>query len=294
MTHPPMSRLRWLLPAQVNLGMVGTFNHGLESASGDYLIRLDADDLLTPGSAARAAALFEAFPEVGIVYGHPIHFETPTPSAHRDRASSWDVMAGTDWLELRCRRGVNCITSPEVMMRAEVVHRVGGQRKLGHTPDMEMWMRIARESAVGWIGGADQAWHREHPDSMSATGLDMMTDLRERAEAFEVLLTDDLGAEEENARMLGLARIALADEAITRAASAYARGRGATDETDGYLAFASSIDVALNDLPHKRMLDLALRLGPVRARYSPSLLAQAARYRLSNEWRHREWRSRGL
>jgi hypothetical protein len=287
------SRVRLVSNPQ-NLGMVGTFNNGLATATGEFLVRLDADDLLTPGSLARAAALFEAFPEVGLVYGHPVHFETPAPPAHRDRASSWEVLAGSEWVELRCRRGVNCVTSPEVLMRASVVDRVGGQRALGHTPDMELWMRIARDSDVGWIGGADQAFHREHPDSMSATGLDVMTDLHERLEAFEILLNDGIGDAAENARMLELARTALADEAVARTASAYARGRGGSAETEAYLEFARELGVDLDTLPHSRALRVALKAGPSRARFSPFLLASAASYRLAREAGRLQWRARGL
>lgn len=231
---------------------------------------------------------------MGIVYGHPVHFETPTPPRHRDRATSWEVLDGCDWVELRCRRGVNCVTSPEVVMRSSVVERVGGQRPLGHTPDLEMWMRIARESAVGWVGGADQAFHREHADSMSATGLDVMTDLNERAEAFEILLTDGRGDIAENARMLALARAALADEALARTVSAYAKGRGGTDETDGYLGFAESMAVDVKTLPHGAAALKAVRLGPVRARFSPALITNAATRKLAGQWSRLEWRSRGL
>lgn len=277
-----------------NLGMVGTFNNGLAAATGEFVIRLDADDLLTPGSVARATALAEAFPEVGLVYGRPVHFAESEPPAHRDTASHWDLWSGPQWLELRCRRGVNCVTSPEVLMRKSVVDRVGPQRPLGHTPDMELWMRIARESDIGWIGGADQAWHREHDDSMSATGLDVMTDLHDRNEAFEVLLTDGHGDPSENARLLTLAHEALADEAIARASAAYARGRGGGAETDGYLAFASSLGVDIDTLPHSATLRTAKRAGPARARFSPALLARLVRDRLDRPRRRREWLDRGI
>lgn len=277
-----------------NLGMVGTFNNGLARVTGDYLVRLDADDLLTPGSLARATALMEEYPEVGLAYGHPLHFETPEPPAHRDRATFWDILDGPGWVELRCQRGVNCVTSPEVLMRSSIVEKVGPQRALGHTPDMEMWMRIARASAVGWVGGADQAFHREHPDSMSATGLDVLTDLHERRDAFEALLTDDLGDPEWNERMFRIARTALADEAVARTVSAYVRGRGESEETDAYLAFARSLSIPLEELPHGNALYRALRLGPDRARHSPALVLAAATYRLSRETGGRQWRTRGL
>jgi cellulose synthase/poly-beta-1,6-N-acetylglucosamine synthase-like glycosyltransferase len=61
-----------------NLGHVLTFNVGLAETVGDFVVRLDADDLIAAGAFARAAALLEAFPSVGLVYGHPRHFTTAT------------------------------------------------------------------------------------------------------------------------------------------------------------------------------------------------------------------------
>jgi hypothetical protein len=277
-----------------NGGPVASFNDGLAAASGEYLIRLDADDLLTPGSVARATALAERYPAVGMVYGHPLHFASGRLPRHRDRATRWDIYSGIEWLELRCRLGVNCITSPEVIMRKSIVDLVGGQRPLAQTHDMEMWFRLARESDVGWVGGSDQAWHREHSDSRSARQVDLMTDFHEREHAFEMLFSDGRGNPEEDARLLGLALSALANEAMARASSAYAKGRGGTPETDRYLEFADNLGIDLTGLPFTNVVREALRLGPRRSRLSPQLIAQAAAYRLSREISRPRWRSKGM
>lgn len=283
-----------LISNETNQGAVATFNNGLAMATGEFLIRLDADDLLTPGSAARAAALFEQFPRVGLVYGHPLHFESAAIPPHRDIATTWDIREGRSWLELRCNRGVNCITSPEVMMRKSVVDRVGGQQRLTHTHDMEMWMRIALESDVGWIGGADQAWHREHPASMSATEVSVMVDLDQRKAAFETLFTGRFGEPTENARMWGIARSALAEEALARACAAYGKGRGGSAETDELIAFARSLNVDLDALPHSRAFRATQSAGPRRSRFSPTVLASAAAYVVKRTAIHREWSRLGL
>ncbi len=55
-----------------NAGPVQTFNDGLAAARGEFLVRLDADDMLTPGSLRRALAVMQHFPSVGLAYGHPI------------------------------------------------------------------------------------------------------------------------------------------------------------------------------------------------------------------------------
>lgn len=276
-----------------NAGPVRTFNDGLAAATGDYLVRLDADDVLTPGSLARATALAEAFPRVGMVYGHPVHFsgERARP---RTKVKGWTIWRGRDWLALRCAEGVNCITSPEVLMRASVVREVGGQRDLAHTHDMEMWMRLARAADVARVDGPDQAWHREHAASRSAQDVDVLVDLHERAAAFATLLTDGLGDPAEDARLLRTARKALAEEAVARVCQAVTRGWGGNAVTDAYLAFARAQVGELRDLPSARRLRTAQRVGPRWARFVPPLLVGALIHRLREDLRSRLWRWTGL
>src|SRR5664279_5125758 len=113
-----------------------------------------------------------SLPSVGLVYGHPLHFWGKHLPKARTTPSGWLHWRGLDWLRARCEAGNNVITSPEVLMRASVVARVGGQRDLAHTHDMEMWFRIAAFSDVVYILGADQAWHRVHEQSLSMTNRD--------------------------------------------------------------------------------------------------------------------------
>lgn len=173
---------------QWNLGPVGAFNRGLTCARGEFLVRLDADDLLTPGSLARAVAVFRACPDVGLVYGHPIHFQGDQRPEPRSHVKGWLVWKGMDWLAARCSDGNNVITSPEVVMRRSVVDEVGGMRELAHAHDMELWLRISARANVAYICGVDQAWHREHSKSLS-TKADAFVIHREHRAMFEVLFS---------------------------------------------------------------------------------------------------------
>ncbi|MGX5653820.1 glycosyltransferase family 2 protein [Geodermatophilus nigrescens] len=278
----------------VNQGPVATFNDGLAHVTGDYLVRLDADDALTPGSLCRAVALAERFPEVGMVYGRPLHFSGTSLPRPSSAVRSWTVWSGPSWLQYRCHLGVNCITSPEVLMRTSVVRRVGGQRDLAHTHDMEMWFRLARAADVGWLEGPHQAWHREHAASLSARQVDVLTDLAERAEAFQVLFGDGLGRRAEDERLHRMARVSLAREAVRRVCQAYVRGWGGSVTTDAYLEFAREMVGDIDQLPEARLLRTSLRAGPDRARYVPRLLVRATCVRAEHRVRGRLWSVTGL
>jgi GT2 family glycosyltransferase len=279
-----------------NLGHVRTFNAGLEIATGEYLVRLDADDLLTPGSLERAAALLEAFPDIGLVYGHPRHFSTPSPPRPRVGRASWTVWSGPDWVAERCRRGVNCITTPEAVIRRSVVDRIGGlDTRLRFAQDMEMWLRVAAVSDVGRVNGIDQALHRDHPASMSVTdGAGHLTDLVERRTVFEVLLEGSPGRIEAPDLLLLTARRALAGEALSAAVRLYDRGKYAEGEVSALVDFATSSYAGCAALPEWRRLSARRRLGPARARRSPAGTSRLVMNRLDGELSYLAWTRTGL
>jgi hypothetical protein len=157
-----------------------------------------------------------------------------------------------------------------------------------------MWFRLARASAVGRVDGPDQAWHREHAQSRSARDVDVLTDLAERADAFATLFSDGLGDPAEDARLLRVARTALAEEAVARVCQAYARGWGGNATTDAYLAFAREQVTDLDALRYGPRLRRSLRVGPRRARFVPGLVAAAVAYRARTELRTWTWRWTGL
>ncbi|MET4637676.1 glycosyltransferase family 2 protein [Mycetocola sp. 2940] len=221
-----------------NLGHVRSFNRGLEQADGEFLVRLDADDLLTPGCLSRAVALFRHDPGIGLVYGNPYHFTTATPPAPRSSRVSWTIWSGADWLEERCRRGVNCITTPEAMVRMSVMHQVGPlDTRLRFAQDMELWCRIAAGSAVGRVNGVDQALHRDHDSSMSATdGSPALVDLEERRQVFASVFESTGAALPNAAELHSLATRVLARESVTYADRALDAGDRALAEQ--FLGFA--------------------------------------------------------
>ena len=281
-----------VLAHQANLGPVESFNDGMAQVDGEFLVRLDADDTLTPGSLARAVAVARAVPSVGLIYGHPLHFSV-RPQRPRERVTGWTVWPGDAWLEGRCRAGVNVITAPEAFMRRSVVDEVGGQRALAHTHDMEMWLRLAAHSDVAYIHGADQAWHREHNLSLSnnAQSAGGLTILEERRAAFRTLVEGGVPGGD---RIWRLASTTLAREALSRAAYEFDRGRATPELTSALIAFAEETSPLVHDMPEWEKLCRRRAAGSKWASRRPWLKTRPLVRVAQDQVRGWRWRTRGV
>lgn len=275
-----------------NKGPVDTFNDGLACARGEFLVRLDADDLLTPHSLARAVAVMRAYPSVGLVYGHPLHFTGDVLPPARALPTGWTIWPGRQWLAARCASGLNVITSPEVLMRRSVVDMLGGQRPLAHTHDMEMWLRLSAFCDVAYVHGVDQAWHREHGDSLSARQVDAFRDLLERREAFDMLFAGPAGTLPDATVLHGRAMRALATDAVELASRQFDHPQ----PDMGYVATLREIAMSLVRDPQSLHgwagLEKRIAMG-ARAARNPVFFAERVMRGLAGRWRKNRWHRTG-
>ncbi|WP_307829842.1 glycosyltransferase [Lentzea nigeriaca] len=252
---------------EVNKGHIATYNEGLlEWASADYTVLLSADDLLAPGALQRAAAIFEQNPDVGMVYGRVVYYSDhdALPKVTQLPTTS-KVWRGEEWIENRFRSSRNVISSPEVVVRTRIQQKVGGYRAdLPHAGDLEMWLRIAAVSDIGYVSGKPAAYYRVHENSMMRTTFkSVFADLEQRRDVFDLVLEQNPGLP---ARLKPLARKAIAGDALWRAVRLHDR-----DQLDGtekeLLDFARETYPALEELPEYKAL---LR----RRKFSPAFLSR--------------------
>ncbi len=283
-----------------NMGHLKTYNQGLlEWADGDYTVLLSADDQLVPGALVRAAALLDAHPNVGFVYGHPLRFtsDAPLPPA-RTESKGWTVWPGKQWLAGRFKAGHGCITSPEVVVRTDLQRKLGGyDPRLPHSGDIEMWMRFAAHADVGYLRHVDQAFYRVHSASMSKTDFSgQLDDLRQRKAAYTVALekSEDTLTAAERQRLADIVNRKLAAQALWRAARAYDRGRTAQVPVDELVEFANDCWPAYRSLPEYRGLTVRRRIGPAAMPYLQPLVLSAYTNKVRERLWWRTWRRTGV
>lgn len=257
-----------LISLSKNHGMIPAVNLGLREIAGDYFVKLDADDMLSPGSLSRSVSLLETFPNVGFVYGWPRHFSGHQPmfksTGYRRWTAGataewlairgcrpWTLWQGSEWLELRYRRAANCIRQPEAVIRSSTLKTVGEYNvALPHTSDLEMWLRLAVVSDVGRVNGWDQGYYRIHADSMQRTvNAGIIKDLVGRREAFLNVVPVARERQPANVDLEGLVRKKLAVEAVEGICDAFDRGYVHAVPIDGLKEFAVSTYPDVVNLP---------------------------------------------
>jgi len=229
-----------------NSRLIATANRGLAAVTGKYALLISADDVLAPGALARATGLMEANPGVGLVYGPVTYFTTiETPGGTPGPGSYWVIRDGVEWAKHVYRSARGPIASPEAVVRTSTMRAVGDyDPALPHTSDLQMWLRLAARSDVGFIAGTIQAYYRMHGANMSVTqyGLDgdrrSLLDLRYRMDAFE----SSSGSFRDGERLLNAARRRVADESLELARRALDSASNDRAYVDELLDFAAAMN----------------------------------------------------
>jgi hypothetical protein len=274
-----------------NLGQIPSVNMALERVDSEYVMKLDADDLLAPGSLARATALLEAHPRLGFVYGRPLHFSGPVPAVASAPTRSWTIWPGQDWVAARCQSGYNVISQPEVVMRTTALRSAGPVRAdLPHTFDMHLWIQLASMGDVGRINGPAQGLYRVHDASLQRTiHAGALFDLRGRRDAFDAAFAAAAGTLPGAQELHETALRNLAAHALDRACRAYDRGRTCELPVDELVSFALETCAGACQLREWKALERRRSVGAERVPHHPRFFAAALARRSNEELIHWLW-----
>lgn len=78
-------KIQYLVLSDTNIGKIGAWNFMFGAAPGEYIVFSDGDVLFRPGWLSASLALFEAFPNVGMVTARPL----PTPMEYSSATLDW-------------------------------------------------------------------------------------------------------------------------------------------------------------------------------------------------------------
>src|SRR5437899_2426865 len=126
-------------------GLVATLNRGLELAQGEYVARMDADDVSFPERLATQVAFMSAHPEVGICGTWVETMGVPSGNVQRYPTDDATIRS---WLLFE-----SVLAHPSVVMRRELLAKAGLYYDVAciHAEDYDLWVRAARHTALANI-----------------------------------------------------------------------------------------------------------------------------------------------
>lgn len=155
---------------QENQGLSASRNNAIQQCAGQYVLPLDADDLMEPEMAEACATLLDQNPDIGVAYTKCRYFG--------------EVNKIPDWVRpydfgLLCVKNILCYAS---MYRKEAWEDAGGyyeKMRWGYE-DWEFWVRTGR---LGWRGRLIDSplfLHRIHGKTMYAGAFERDLELKAR------------------------------------------------------------------------------------------------------------------
>lgn len=128
---------------ETNLGLIKTLNKGIDLCNGEFIARMDADDISLPDRLKKQLKFMQDHPEVGVCGSDYIHFgkgkQIPLTSHHEH-----DWIAG--WMLFN-----SSVVHPALMLRTSVIKKESPyfNSEYKHVEDYELWSRLIFKSKFG-------------------------------------------------------------------------------------------------------------------------------------------------
>lgn len=120
-----------------NIGLAQSLNKGIETASGEYIARMDADDISLPNRLYEELCYMENHKDIDVVSCNKTYID-----------ENGNEIGFGESLDLsiekirRILRYCNIILHPGVLMRKSSVDRIGGYRNFPTSQDRDLWCRM--------------------------------------------------------------------------------------------------------------------------------------------------------
>lgn len=184
---------RMKLFRQKKEGMIAALNRGCRQARGDYIGRMDADDISLPRRIERQREFLNERPEIGIVgtwaskmddKGSIIGEWCPSPNPH---ILKWEHFFGC------------CVIHPSVLMRRDILEELEFYNANAvHAEDRDLWLRASAITEFAnipeillkyrvWTESTSKRLRQEYVDNAIKLGLSYISDFLDDTPAIEAV-----------------------------------------------------------------------------------------------------------
>ena len=128
---------RFRVVHQKNAGLVASLNLGLSLSSGEFVARMDADDVALPQRFKRQVDFLRRRPDIAVVGS-----SMTLVDADGILIRHLQYPAGADVVGAKMREGCT-LAHPTVMARRDILRKLGGYRPaFQHAEDYDLWLRL--------------------------------------------------------------------------------------------------------------------------------------------------------
>lgn len=152
-----------LIDNEKNTGLTRSLNKGLTLAKGEYIARMDADDISTPDRLDKQVAYMDSHPKKALLGGSAIVIDSKGNTMTRwHRPAEPELLR---WLLLFD----NPFIHSAAMLRSTVLqkNRLSYDYTLSHAQDYDLWQKISQFSSVANLADV-VIYRREHEENISA------------------------------------------------------------------------------------------------------------------------------
>ena len=151
-----------------NQGLIYTLNKAIAHANGNYIARMDADDICLAGRLAKQKTFLDQNEDIAAV-ASTIEFI----NEQGEKTGIWELDRQTI-TPAQIRRAIlkqNCIAHPTVMIRSETLKQLKYKEYQKNIEDYDLWLRLLNRGCK--IAKLDNPLllYRRHDDSVTSTHL---------------------------------------------------------------------------------------------------------------------------
>lgn len=157
------SRIR-LYVNQSNMGLISSLNKGLNLARGEYIARMDADDISSKNRLLLQKRILDDHPDISLVTGNYVFIN------EQDKVIGRNVsLSSVNGQIKKAMMYANVIAHPCVMFRKRDVLLLQGYRNIYSAEDFDLWMRMILSNKNIWIIDRCLLKYRIRKDSISSS-----------------------------------------------------------------------------------------------------------------------------
>jgi glycosyltransferase involved in cell wall biosynthesis len=145
-----------------NIGLAASLNKEIAMACGEYLARMDADDIALPDRFSKQIAYLQDHPSVGVLGSHML-----ITNQTGETTDSYQVPCSNGMIVWKLIFG-NPIAHPSVMFRREIIVASGGyDAELPASQDKDLWVRLIDKTKFANLNES-LVKYRRHPEAVWA------------------------------------------------------------------------------------------------------------------------------